>query len=281
MTAGSWELGCKVNWTLEVLGRREDGFHELRSWFLWLDGGDFLSWQEGQRALTVTGVDAVGVPTDSSNLLLRADCAWRAAGGRAPSLAWTLEKRLPPGSGLGAGSADAAAVLQVLEQVATEPLGLDSCLQLAGQLGSDVPFFLGEVSAQLLAGRGEISLAKERPDCEAVVLALPTALASTPEVFAALGAPDWPGGVREAIPFPTEPQWNQLEGAAIQVVPALAGLRDPLRAIAPFQLSGSGSAWFCSQPSDQAAEVAAAVQALGIRAQVHKVWAGSCVGGKA
>ena len=84
MSADFLDLGCKVNWTLEVLGRRADGFHELRSWFLWLDGGDRLSWQEGPTQLAVTGPDAAGVPADGSNLVLRADQAWREAGGAAP-----------------------------------------------------------------------------------------------------------------------------------------------------------------------------------------------------
>ena len=101
---GSLCLGCKVNWSLRVLGRREDGFHELRSWFVRLDGGDRLAWQEGSTGLNLAGSDGEGVPQDSSNLVLRADAAWRAAGGVAPTWAWTLEKRLPPGSGLGAGS---------------------------------------------------------------------------------------------------------------------------------------------------------------------------------
>lgn len=274
MSTGAWDLGCKVNWTLEVLGRRADGFHELRSWFLWLDGGDRLQWQEGPGSLEVTGADAGAVPADDSNLVLRADQAWRAAGGVAPSLRWTLEKRLPAGSGLGAGSADAAGVLRVLETLASRPLGQERCESLAAALGSDVPFFLGEAPAQLLAGRGELRLASEQPRCDAVVIALPEASASTPAVFAALGAPGWEEQERMAIPFPDQPQGNQLESAALAVVPELDALRGPLRAIAPFQLSGSGSAWFCPQPASEAEAVAESVRALGVRAQVHHLWSG-------
>lgn len=274
MSADFLDLGCKVNWTLEVLGRRADGFHELRSWFLWLDGGDRLSWQEGPTQLAVTGPDAAGVPADGSNLVLRADQAWREAGGAAPSLRWTLDKRLPAGSGLGAGSADAAGALRVLERLASQPLGRERCEQLAATLGSDVPFFLGDAPAQLLAGRGEVRLAVEHPKCDAVVIALPDACASTPSVFIALGAPSWQEQERSAIPFPEQPQANQLESAALAVVPELEELRSPLRAIAPFQLSGSGAAWFCPQPAPEAQAISHAVRRLGVRAQVHHLWSG-------
>lgn len=274
MISGRWKLGCKVNWTLEVLGRRADGFHELRSWFLWLDGGDQLRWSEGDCSLIVGGADAAGVPSDARNLVLQADQAWRRAGGVAPSLQWTLDKQLPPGSGLGAGSADAAAVLTVLERCATTPLGRSRCLQLAAQLGSDVPFFLGAASAQLLGGRGELRLAEASPSIETVVLALPRAVASTPEVFARLGAEDWEEAERSPVAFPEQPTANQLQSAALRVVPALAELRAPLQTIAPFQLSGSGAAWFCPQPESQAQSVAQAVRDLGVRAQVHRLWGG-------
>lgn len=274
MTSGTWDLGCKVNWTLEVLGRRADGFHELRSWFLWLDGGDQLGWEPGPTQLSVTGPDAAGVPADPRNLVLRADTAWREAGGIAPSLAWTLAKRLPAGSGLGAGSADAAGVLRILECSASQPLGQGRCLQIAAALGSDVPFFLGQASAQLLGGRGEILLGEQQITDQTVVLAIPQAMAATPAVFAAFCAPDWNEGAREAIPFPSQPQGNQLEEPAVQVVPELAKIREALRSLAPFQLSGSGAAWFCPQPASQAHALAEAVRALGLRAQVHRCWSG-------
>lgn len=274
MTSGTWDLGCKVNWTLEVLGRRADGFHELRSWFLWLDGGDQLSWKPGSTRLTVTGPDAQGVPADASNLVMQADAAWREAGGAAPTLEWTLCKRLPAGSGLGAGSADAAGVLRVLECHGTKPLGQERCLAIAASLGSDVPFFLGRNTAQLLGGRGEIQLDAQHVGDQTVVLALPRLMASTPAVFAACGAPEWDERSRAPVPFPSSPQRNQLEEPAVQVVPALAELRDRLRALAPFQLSGSGAAWFCPQPEAQADELMQAVRALGLRAQVHRCWSG-------
>ena len=113
-TTGSLSLGCKVNWSLEVLGRRPDGFHELRSWFLGLDGGDLLSWSPGPSRVQVDGPDSARVPSGPSNLVLQADQAWRASGGEAATLLWRIGKFLPAGSGLGAGSADAAAVLHVL-----------------------------------------------------------------------------------------------------------------------------------------------------------------------
>ncbi|MAW60339.1 MAG: 4-(cytidine 5'-diphospho)-2-C-methyl-D-erythritol kinase [Planctomycetes bacterium] len=270
---GSLCLGCKVNWSLRVLGRREDGFHELRSWFVRLDGGDRLAWQEGSTGLNLAGSDGEGVPQDSSNLVLRADAAWRAAGGVAPTWAWTLEKRLPPGSGLGAGSADAAGVLRVLEATSSRPLGRDRCLELALELGSDVPFFLMDAPAVLLGGRGERVLAEAEPQLESIVVVLPQVHASTPQVFAALGAPEFhpapePAGSER---FPPQPSGNELEAAALQANPALAAVRTQLHGFAPFQLSGSGAAWFHPCTDEEAASLLHQLHIAGYRAQLHRV----------
>jgi len=286
-STGSLALGCKVNWSLEVLGRRADGYHELRSWFLGLDGGDLLSWSPGPSRLQVDGPDSAGVPHGPRNLVLQADQAWRAAGGEAPSLLWRIGKFLPAGSGLGAGSADAAAVLQVLQACASRPLAHALCRELAIALGSDVPFFYDGRAAVLLGGRGEQCLQVCRPPQAWIVLAIPPLSAATPEVFNALQAPDFqptkaPTGLSSER-FPNRPQGNDLAEAALRSVPGLVDVSERLDSIAAFQLSGSGSAWFTVVPDDaadggrelardQAESLADHVRACGYRASVHRPW---------
>lgn len=294
---GCLQLGCKVNWTLKVLGRRGDGFHELRSWFLGLDGGDRLRWSEGREGLQLIGPEAEGVPRDGSNLVLRADRAWREAGGQAPELSWQLDKQLPPGSGLGAGSADAAGVLQVLQACATQPLDANTCRELAIELGSDLPFFFDGEVAVLLGGRGERRIASAPAPRVWVVIAIPPVAASTPEVFARLQAkPYEPASLlsdpeaaqqgRSDAPtgMPDQPGGNALTSAALQCVPELAELQTQLLDLGAFQLSGSGSAWFCAIPDrsassedaiearERASRLAEKLTELGLRASVHRPW---------
>lgn len=275
-----WRLPAKVNWTLEVRGRRADGFHELRSWFLAVGPGDRLAVELGGRpGLDLAGPCVAGAPCDHRNLVLRAEAAWREAGGTAPPLRWRLEKHLPAGSGLGAGSADAAGALWALEACATRPLGPAACAELAVQLGSDVPFFLGGGGAELRGGRGERVLARASAPALVLVLAWPPFAVSTAAVFAALDAPLFDGGLAEdgeeaAAGLPAAPMPNQLETSAHETHPALREFAARLRHHAPFHLSGSGGAHFhpCADPAEAAA-LAVALAGEGIEGRVVTVLA--------
>jgi len=268
-------VGCKVNWTLEVLGRRADGFHELRSWFIWLELGDRLTARSlataSNSCLLLTGPYTKGVPNDSSNLVLRAEAAWRAAGGLAAAQEWSLHKRLPPGSGLGAGSADAAAALRHLQAIADTPLQSERLLEVAGELGSDIPFFLGNAQAALMLGRGEVCAATASAAMNYFLVAIPPVSCPTPLVYQQLQAspltenhdPDLDRHAKQRPP--TEPGRNGLEQAACLAVPELAEWGRRLNAAGPFQLSGSGSAWFAACPDlEKAEEIAAQVRAWGL-----------------
>ncbi|MBL7008382.1 MAG: 4-(cytidine 5'-diphospho)-2-C-methyl-D-erythritol kinase [Planctomycetes bacterium] len=268
-----WQLPAKLNWTLEVLGRRPDGFHELRSWFLAVGQGDRLGLELGAGVgIELSGPCALGVPDDPRNLVLRAEAAWRSAGGQAPGARWSLEKRLPAGSGLGAGSADAAGALHALEAVASRPLGVAACRALAAGLGSDVPFFVDGRGAELRGGRGEQLLARATPPRGSLVIAWPAFPVATAAVFAALGAPLLrPDDAREArgAALPPEPGSNDLEAAADSSHPALGAFAETLRQHGRFCLSGSGGAHFCVCPGPAEAKgVVAGLQRAGIDALV-------------
>jgi 4-diphosphocytidyl-2-C-methyl-D-erythritol kinase len=271
---------AKINWTLQVLGRRADGFHELQSWFLALNWGDDLQvsvdQERSQSSLQVSGPCCDGVPMDESNLLLQAEAAWRLAGGRAPALKWQLQKNIPAGGGLGGGSSNAASALIMLQELASTALPVQDCRRIAQGLGSDVDFFWQQASAELRGGRGEIVLAQATPSAMWLVLCLTDLHASTADVFRKLNAPELSlnfaadlvsanaaDGIQTHQPWPLQPGSNDLEPAAFGSVPGLEALADELRRHGAFSMSGSGSSFFaaCSEEA-QATQLAELVSPL-------------------
>ncbi|MBA4335847.1 MAG: 4-(cytidine 5'-diphospho)-2-C-methyl-D-erythritol kinase, partial [Methylobacterium sp.] len=109
---------AKINLTLRVLGRRADGYHELESLVAFAGTGDALSLDPGpQLTLTIDGPRGQGLPVDDSNLILRATRALEAETGPLRTGGFHLVKRLPVASGIGGGSADAAAALRLLARL--------------------------------------------------------------------------------------------------------------------------------------------------------------------
>ncbi len=131
---------AKINLDLRVLGKRPDGYHELRTVFQTISLADTLdiAFQPGKKT-AIELEDDLGIP---DNLVTRAARLALDAMGAAGRVEMRLEKHIPMGAGLGGGSADAAAVLLALPALAGRSLDLARLCQLAGQLGSDVPFFL-------------------------------------------------------------------------------------------------------------------------------------------
>ncbi|MDR1059287.1 MAG: 4-(cytidine 5'-diphospho)-2-C-methyl-D-erythritol kinase, partial [Treponema sp.] len=162
--SGRIEAPCKINLHLSVGGRRPDGFHELESLFVTLDYGDTL-----ELELTGTGGAAefsmcwdgpgpappelASLPPEK-NLVYRALSLFREKTGFTRGLRGRGIKRIPPGSGYGGGSSDAAAALLALDSLSGGALGPGALPELAAALGSDAPFFL-RGGAALVRGRGE------------------------------------------------------------------------------------------------------------------------------
>jgi len=251
---------AKLNWSLQVLGRRSDGFHELCSWFFAIDWRDCLRAQPAPRAgLVVTGPEAATAPP-GDNLVLRAEAAWRQAGGQAPCVRWTLTKEIPAGTGLGGGSSDAVAALQLLQELATQPLAEQDCLAVAAAIGSDLPYFLTAIQAELRGGRGEQVLARAPAPVVTVLVAVPPFPVATAAVYAALDAPAYAGA---AGPAPERepsgrPGPNDLEAAAHRAYPELAAFAATLREHDDFHMSGSGGAYFAAFVRFAEAETSAA-----------------------
>jgi 4-diphosphocytidyl-2-C-methyl-D-erythritol kinase len=171
---------AKVNLVLEVLGKRDDGYHELVTVMQAVDLSDRITLEDGEE-LTLGG-RAVGVPTDDRNLALRAARALREAAGVDRGARITLDKRIPVAAGLGGGSADAAAVLVGLNRLWRLRWPIPRLEEVATGLGMDVPFFLRGGTA-LATGRGE-RIEPLRGRALGLVLVNPRFAVSTAEMYA-------------------------------------------------------------------------------------------------
>ncbi len=142
----------KVNLGLRVLYQRSDGYHELETVFQELAWGDQLELVPAiEFSFTTSGI---AVPSGSDNLCVKAYELFRKHRSETPPVQIHLHKVVPPGSGLGGGSADAAAVLKALNRLTNGPLSERELINLAAELGSDVPFFI-RGGTQWAWGRGE------------------------------------------------------------------------------------------------------------------------------
>lgn len=246
---------AKVNLDLAVLGRRPDGYHELRTIFQTVDLADDLEIELRERPGIDLAVSGADLPTGASNLAVQAAAAYLERWGAGLGAGLRLEKRIPVGGGLGGGSSNAAAVLSALDRL-LGPVGDDALLEIARSLGADVPYFLHGGTA-LGTGRGdEISLLPELPS-RTLWLAVSSIACSSAEVFGALAADR---GLTEGI---VEPRirfsvqggglgWesvsegsNDLESVVFSRWPELEEARETLARDARFaRLSGSGSTLF-------------------------------------
>lgn len=145
---------AKLNLHLRVLSREESGFHSIETVFHRIDLADdvLLEITDGERTLDVEGGDTGPV---ESNLAFRAATAYTSSAGWPPGFRIELVKRIPAGAGLGGGSADAAAVLRLLNLLSPEPVPAPELLDIAAGVGSDVTFLASESVMALAWGRGE------------------------------------------------------------------------------------------------------------------------------
>lgn len=238
---------AKINLALHVTGRRADGYHLLDSLVVFADTGDRLTLADAPAlSLSVTGPQAGNLPVTDDNLVLRAA---RAMGEDAAAI--TLEKVLPVASGIGGGSADAAATLRLLARVRNRPLPPpDQVLAL----GADVPVCLSGKPARMTGiGEGLVPLAHPLPPVW-LVLANPLQAVSTPDIFRALArrdnAPmrDLPR-LRDAAELAAwvAMQRNDLEPPALRLLPVIGQVRAALTAQPGClfaRMSGSGATCF-------------------------------------
>jgi 4-diphosphocytidyl-2-C-methyl-D-erythritol kinase len=183
---------AKINLTLEILARRDDGYHTLRSVMVPIGLGDELDVATAERFTFACEPPALS----TDNLVVR---AFARLGLADAPLAVTLRKRVPVGAGLGGGSSDAAAVVRAALDGAFGPLGTRDWVADARALGSDVPFFLVDAPA-LVEGTGERVTALGAPPPWWIVLAVPKVHVATGPAYARLAA------TRATAPAPTRPR---------------------------------------------------------------------------
>ncbi len=174
---------AKINLTLDVLGKRPDGYHDLKSVMQTISLRDDIELDIGTGKPWVLRCDKEGIPCDERNLAWKAAKVYCDALGKDPDgLEIRITKRIPSEAGLGGGSADAAAVLRGLNRYFGNPLSILALAELGAQVGSDVPFCVvgGTVMCE---GRGErLRKLPDMPDCIFVVVK-PEFSISTPELY--------------------------------------------------------------------------------------------------
>lgn len=145
---------CKVNFVLNLLGKRADGFHELETLFFPVPLHDVLTADRSAGSGVQLSCDHPALPCDSTNLVHRAAARFLEVAGIDSGVVLHLEKRLPLAAGIGGGSANAAVTLLLLNELFGNPLPSAALDRLAAGLGSDVNFFL-QPDPALATGRGE------------------------------------------------------------------------------------------------------------------------------
>jgi 4-diphosphocytidyl-2-C-methyl-D-erythritol kinase len=275
---------AKINLTLRVLGRRPDGYHDLRTVFQTVALHDTLTLAPRRGPFVLTCATP-SVPLDDSNLIAKAAAAlWRAIGraGAPHGVAIALTKRIPLQAGLGGGSSNAAATLRALASIWRARLSDADLLAIAASLGADVPFFLRGGTA-LGVDRGDRTYRLPDFPPASVAIVLPDFGVSTADAYRwfaeTRGATDAGGDLIEAgkahrmtrparrlrataatlpagWPYPAEETTNDLERPVINRYPEIGAIkRRLLREGAVYAaMSGSGSAVFGLFSSQAAAD---------------------------
>eukprot|EP00816_Leptocylindrus_hargravesii_P007483 CAMPEP_0196810060 /NCGR_PEP_ID=MMETSP1362-20130617/9902_1 /TAXON_ID=163516 /ORGANISM="Leptocylindrus danicus, Strain CCMP1856" /LENGTH=367 /DNA_ID=CAMNT_0042184923 /DNA_START=36 /DNA_END=1139 /DNA_ORIENTATION=+ len=267
-----WDLSlfspAKINIFLRIIRKREDGFHDLASLFQTIGFGDYLHLklldddEEAKEDILTCNME--GVPTDKSNLVMRAiDLVRQNTGITDKFFKCDLVKHVPHQAGLGGGSGNAAAALYGANELLGRPATLEQLVEWSGDLGSDITFFLSEGTAYC-TGRGEIMTPVDPlPAGQTVYIVKPDIGLSTPSVFKALDYdllstldPEEILNVFMTEGVTTSNQSvfvNDLEPPAFKVVPELKELKDDLISCGfdTVMMSGSGTSIFClGEPGD-------------------------------
>ena len=202
---------AKINLSLRVLNKEPDGFHSIETVFLRLDLGDDVRLHIRAKARSIR----CGVMRDQpqeDNLAYRAAALYSEETGWPGGFEIVIKKRIPIGGGLGGGSADAAAVLRILNTLSPNPLEADALRELASRLGSDVPFLASDFVMALGWGRGEQLLELAALPSRDVQLFFPPFGIDTGEAYALLDASR--GARPRVVPELTADMFGYWESAA-------------------------------------------------------------------
>ena len=247
----------KVNLTLEVTGRREDGYHLLQSLVVFPEGGDQLEISASDDLiLRVDGPFGGGVPADVNNLVLKVAMYLRDKYNVPEGAALKLKKNLPIASGIGGGSADAAAALRGLNRFWNLGLSDRELEKIGLQFGADIPVCVRSLACFMEGIGDQLSLPVQVPGMT-ILLINPGVSVSTPSIFSELNYPmgSQKGGaelpenfsnIREFLGYASG-HCNDLQPPAIFLVPEIADVLDSFSEIETclfYRMSGSGATCF-------------------------------------
>jgi 4-diphosphocytidyl-2-C-methyl-D-erythritol kinase len=250
---------AKLNLTLDVTGRRANGYHEIDSVMQTISLHDLVSVDRTDCRV----FDVVGPAIRGENLVLKAARELEGHVGRALPFTIRLFKRIPMGAGLGGGSADAAAFLRAAVRLYDLPIMADALIELATAVGQDVPFFLHGGTARATGLGSTVAPLPDLPASWRFVVVCPPIEVATRTVFEAVDAgapsahrtPALATRLAAAGPIEAAAFGNDLEATARRLFPSLGEAVDPLLARVPgLQMSGSGGAFFAAFPTDRAAQ---------------------------
>ncbi len=249
------EKACaKINLTLRVLGRREDGYHELESLVAFADFADKLDLEPGQpENLNISGPFAAACGTRADNLVLKALAALRERVGGLKSGRFLLDKRIPVAAGIGGGSADAGAALRLLARANDLALDDPRLASAALAVGADVPVCL-ESRPRVMRGVGDLLSAPVTMPTLPALLVNPSVPLATRDVFAAFAGSEGsktqvgiPPRARDAAIDFLSRYGNDLTQGAVRCAPVITEVLMTLRALPGLRLarmSGSGPTCF-------------------------------------
>ncbi len=263
---------AKLNLTLDILGTREDGYHDLSMVMQSISLCDTLHVTRTEGTEILCRVDGAELPADESNLAVKAARAFFRESGVSPcGLAIGIEKRIPIAAGMAGGSADAAAVLHALRKLLAPEMSSEALERIGATVGSDVPFCIRGGTA-LAEGRGEVLTTLDCAPKLSVVVCKPPFPISTPVLFKRSDSvtltrrPDTAAMLRAIELGDADAVIKNLCNVFEEVLPEEYGevftIRDKLLSIGALgaQMTGSGPTVFGLFKDESAA--AAAVQAL-------------------
>jgi 4-diphosphocytidyl-2-C-methyl-D-erythritol kinase len=237
---------AKLNLSLRLLGKREDGFHEIDTLMTPVPGlCDELSFTPA-KSFSFT-CDVPSIPDDDTNLVVKATKLFEKLSKKKCKAAVHLTKVIPHGAGLGGGSSNAAATLRAWNSLHNDVLSEEKLHAAAAQLGSDVPFFLGTNTARC-SGRGEVITPVPALPSMPIVIFKPAFAVATVDAYNRTANPIEIAGISyDPIAFPWGEVVNDLEKAVFSKFIYLAELKKWLYSrpeVAAAGMSGSGSAMF-------------------------------------
>lgn len=239
-SAGTTVAQAKINLFLRVLGKEQSGYHSIETLFLRLDLGDRVTVRATDlgRQIECEGLD--GVPAEK-NLAFRAAEAFSATSGWPRGFSIEVVKRVPSGAGLGGGSADAAAVLRILNTLAPDPLDTSTLMEIALFLGADVPFLTSEAVMAFAWGRGERMLSLAPVPRKPVLIAVPDVPVSTAEAYAAFDRLGEPAPETSIVSLSNLMSWPAIAHSARNDFEPIVGAEHPEipRLVSTLKLAGA------------------------------------------